>query len=126
MNARSTGLHTTANLLAHRPTMTAPVATKAGRYEYSACSTATGSVCFRRDDLSGAQADLEAFKRTHAGDRSAMAGIYDMQAWTSVNSWWGGERVGPVDTMHPMERMMRRAVRAGQAVFVGPRNGRLV
>lgn len=86
------------------------------RYELT--TTLATTISERRHDLAATRADFEQFCRDNAGNRGALASIYDWSAMKYVAGWWGGERARPVDTMAPVERMMRRAVSAGQRVLV--------
>lgn len=88
-----------------------------GRYEVSA--TLDGTTHYRTDSLDSALIQLDMFSRSNAMNRDAQFSIYDFQTRKTIENWRGGKPHGPVDQMHPMERMIRRAMAAGQKTFVG-------
>lgn len=120
MTPRTASLHTTANLLQHTALrLVEPARVIAPLYELATYLPDIGLVTESRTDLETAQREFQAFKHAHAGERDAMVSIYDLRRFATVDSWRGAERIGPVDKMHPMARMLRRAVAAGQPVYVG-------
>jgi hypothetical protein len=88
-----------------------------GRYEVS--TTLGRSTSYRTDSLDSAMLQHEMFTRANAANRDALFSIYDFQTRKTIEAWRGGKPHGPVDALHPMERMIRRARLAGQKTFVG-------
>lgn len=79
------------------------------------------TVCCTAMSEAAALAVVRQFELAHAGNREAYASVYsidDIGLSQRLYSWWGGERFGPRDTRHPMERLMRKAVRSGARVTI--------
>lgn len=68
--------------------------------------------------LIGASALCKAFEVEHYANRDAQTGIYDFGTLSYVHSWIGGRKFGLVDTRHPIERYMARAIRSGKQVTI--------
>jgi hypothetical protein len=71
----------------------------------------------------GALAVSKAFQFQNAGNPDAYASVHELDGSNAgigrkVSDWWGGERFGPKDQAHPMERLMRKAIRSGARVTI--------
>lgn len=115
----------------HRPEIKALIARKAdylvepiadtGRYQISAIVPGRTDITYC-DDLEVARATLAPFIASHREDANAQAGIYDMQAFRTVDSFRGGQCFGPRDTRDPLERIFGRLIAKGDPVtMIDPR-----
>lgn len=115
----------------HRPEIKALIARKAdylvepiadrGRYQISAIVPGRTDITYC-DDLEVARATLAPFIAAHREDANAQAGIYDMRAFRTVDSFRGGQVFGPADKRHPLERIYGRLIAKGDRVtLIDPR-----
>ena len=115
----------------HRPAIKALIARKAdylvqpiadkGRYQVSAIVPGRTDITYC-DDLEVARATLAPFIASHREDTNAQAVIFDFHACRTVDSFRGGQRFGPADKRHPLERIFGRLIAKGDPVtLIDPR-----
>jgi hypothetical protein len=102
--------------IAGRKPLIEPIA-DTGRYQISAIVPGRMDITYC-DDLEVARATLAPFIASHREDANAHAGIYDMRAFRTVDSFRGGQVFGPRDTRHPLERIFGRLIAKGDPVTI--------